>query len=90
MYGMMEPWYSLVMLCLSEVVVGLISSKVSSFIVVQSAHMPLRSPSIDNVLMFYSGNAGRLYESVHSQVFSLPDHYVIYPAHDYTGKLCAQ
>ena len=38
-------------------------------------------------LMFVvsSGDAGKLYESVHSQVFSLPPETLLYPAHDYTG-----
>ena len=32
------------------------------------------------------GDAGKLYESVHSQVFSLPPETLLYPAHDYTGN----
>ncbi|XP_067928460.1 uncharacterized protein [Watersipora subatra] len=35
---------------------------------------------------FQQGNADTLYKSVHTQIFSLPDDYVIYPAHDYTGQ----
>uniref|UniRef100_A0AC34Q1Z4 Metallo-beta-lactamase domain-containing protein n=1 Tax=Panagrolaimus sp. JU765 TaxID=591449 RepID=A0AC34Q1Z4_9BILA len=32
------------------------------------------------------GDARTLYESVHDQIFSLPDDYLVYPAHDYSGK----
>uniref|UniRef100_A0A1I8GN89 Persulfide dioxygenase ETHE1, mitochondrial n=1 Tax=Macrostomum lignano TaxID=282301 RepID=A0A1I8GN89_9PLAT len=35
---------------------------------------------------FQQGSPERLYESVHSQIFSLPDNYQLYPAHDYTGQ----
>jgi len=35
---------------------------------------------------FQGGDAAKLYESVHSQVFSLPEHTRLYPAHDYKGK----
>jgi sulfur dioxygenase len=34
---------------------------------------------------FQQGDAGRLYRSIHSQVFSLPDTTRLYPAHDYNG-----
>jgi len=34
---------------------------------------------------FQEGDAGVLYESVHSQIFSLPDNFKLYPAHDYKG-----
>jgi len=34
---------------------------------------------------FQQGDAGRLYESVHSQILSLPDYTKLYPAHDYKG-----
>jgi sulfur dioxygenase len=34
---------------------------------------------------FQEGDAKTLYSSVHEQIFSLPDYYKIYPAHDYTG-----
>lgn len=36
---------------------------------------------------FQEGDAKKLYLSVHEQLFSLPDYYKIYPAHDYTGML---
>lgn len=26
-----------------------------------------------------------LYDSVHSKIFSLPDHFTLYPGHDYRG-----
>lgn len=38
---------------------------------------------------FQEGSAETLYESVHSQLFSLPDDTVVYPAHDYKGRMCS-
>lgn len=35
---------------------------------------------------FQGGSAERLYESVHSQLFSLPEDCIVYPAHDYKGR----
>ncbi|MEB3766571.1 MBL fold metallo-hydrolase [Acinetobacter sp. MD2] len=35
---------------------------------------------------FQGGDAGRLYDSIQQQLFSLPDETVVYPAHDYHGK----
>ena len=35
---------------------------------------------------FQQGSAARLFESVHTQLFSLPDDCVVYPAHDYEGR----
>lgn len=34
---------------------------------------------------FQQGDAAKLYDSVHGQIFSLPDDYLLYPAHDYKG-----
>ena len=34
---------------------------------------------------FQQGNAATLYRSVHQQIFALPDHCLVYPAHDYRG-----
>lgn len=34
---------------------------------------------------FQQGDSSRLYDSVHQQIFSLPDDYLLYPAHDYKG-----
>ena len=34
---------------------------------------------------FQQGDSNTLYTSVQSKLFSLPDHYLVYPAHDYTG-----
>lgn len=34
---------------------------------------------------FQQGNARTLYQSVHSQIFTLPDRCLLYPAHDYRG-----
>jgi len=35
---------------------------------------------------FQGGSPETLYESVHSQLFTLPDDCVVYPAHDYKGR----
>lgn len=35
---------------------------------------------------FQSGDAGVLWDSIHSKFFSLPDETVIYPGHDYEGR----
>ncbi|CAE8622437.1 unnamed protein product [Polarella glacialis] len=35
---------------------------------------------------FQAGSAEQLYDSVHSQIFSLPDDTLIYPSHDYKGR----
>lgn len=35
---------------------------------------------------FQQGSAGRLYRSVHDQIFSLPGECLLYPGHDYRGS----
>ena len=35
---------------------------------------------------FQEGDPHTLYLSVHSQIFTLPDNFKLYPAHDYKGK----
>ena len=35
---------------------------------------------------FQEGSAQRLYQSVHTQIFTLPDECLLYPAHDYQGR----
>lgn len=35
---------------------------------------------------FQQGDAGRLYDSITKKIFTLPDHTVIYPGHDYAGR----
>lgn len=35
---------------------------------------------------FQQGCPKRLYDSVHQKIFTLPEHCLIYPAHDYTGR----
>jgi rhodanese-related sulfurtransferase len=35
---------------------------------------------------FQEGDSGTLYDSVHEQIYSLPDDAVIYPGHDYRGQ----
>ncbi len=39
------------------------------------------------MLTFQQGNAGTLYDSIHKQLFSLPDETIVYPGHDYKGRL---
>jgi len=34
---------------------------------------------------FQEGNAAKLYQSVHSKLFTLPDSTIVYPGHDYQG-----
>ena len=36
---------------------------------------------------FQEGSAETLYESVHRQIFSLPEYFRLFPAHDYNGIL---
>lgn len=36
---------------------------------------------------FQQGDPRKLYEVVHSKIFSLPDHFLLYPGHDYSGQL---
>jgi sulfur dioxygenase len=36
---------------------------------------------------FQKGNPKLLYEMVHSKILSLPDNYLLYPGHDYSGQL---
>ncbi|VDD78106.1 unnamed protein product [Mesocestoides corti] len=36
---------------------------------------------------FQQGSPEKLYESVHSQIFSLPDNYLLFPAHEYSGRM---
>ncbi|WIA11128.1 hypothetical protein OEZ85_011271 [Tetradesmus obliquus] len=38
---------------------------------------------------FQEGDAGLLYDSVHSKLFTLPDDTLVYPAHDYKGRTCS-
>jgi sulfur dioxygenase len=38
---------------------------------------------------FQQGSSERLYNAVHSQILSLPDSCLIYPAHDYKGFTCS-
>ncbi|KAF8370819.1 ethe-1 [Pristionchus pacificus] len=35
---------------------------------------------------FQQGNSARLYDSVWDHILSLPDHYTIFPGHDYNGE----
>ena len=38
---------------------------------------------------FQEGDPGRLYRSVHDKLFALPDDCLVYPAHDYGGRLAS-
>lgn len=35
---------------------------------------------------FQQGSADKLYQSIHKRIFTLPDHFIVYPGHDYTGE----
>lgn len=35
---------------------------------------------------FQQGDSGQLYDSIHNQIFSLPDEVIVYPGHDYNGN----
>ncbi|CAL1532158.1 unnamed protein product [Lymnaea stagnalis] len=35
---------------------------------------------------FQQGNPGTLYDSVHKKILSLPQHFKVFPGHDYTGQ----
>ncbi|BFY99618.1 hypothetical protein BsWGS_02658 [Bradybaena similaris] len=35
---------------------------------------------------FQQGNSATLYDSVHEKILSLPQHFKVFPAHDYTGQ----
>lgn len=35
---------------------------------------------------FQQGDPDKLYTSIHERIFTLPDHFIVYPGHDYTGK----
>jgi len=38
---------------------------------------------------FQEGSSRTLYESVHENLFKLPEDYLVYPAHDYKGFTCS-
>jgi len=38
---------------------------------------------------FQEGCSETLYKSVHTQLFTLPEDYLVYPAHDYKGNTCS-
>ncbi len=38
---------------------------------------------------FQNGDAGRSYDSITRRLFALPDHTLVYPAHDYKGETCS-
>jgi glyoxylase-like metal-dependent hydrolase (beta-lactamase superfamily II) len=38
---------------------------------------------------FQEGNALKLYQNVHSKLFTLPDSTIVYPGHDYKGFACS-
>jgi sulfur dioxygenase len=35
---------------------------------------------------FQQGSSDKLYTSIHERIFTLPDHFTVYPGHDYTGR----
>ena len=36
---------------------------------------------------FQGGDAGEMYQSIHTQIFTLPEHCLLYPGHDYRGLM---
>jgi sulfur dioxygenase len=36
---------------------------------------------------FQQGSPEKLYQSVHNKIFTLPDHFLLYPGHDYAGHM---
>ncbi|PCJ16699.1 MAG: MBL fold metallo-hydrolase [Gammaproteobacteria bacterium] len=38
---------------------------------------------------FQQGSAENLYHSIKNTLFNLPDHCIVYPAHDYAGRMCS-
>ncbi|CAF3488625.1 unnamed protein product [Rotaria sp. Silwood1] len=38
---------------------------------------------------FQQGSSDTLYTSIQTKIFTLPDHYLVYPGHDYTGQTCS-
>lgn len=38
---------------------------------------------------FQGGSSDQLFESVHKKLFTLPQDYTVYPAHDYNGRTCS-
>lgn len=36
---------------------------------------------------FQNGDSGNLYDSIHHKIFSLSDDVIVYPGHDYNGKI---
>jgi len=38
---------------------------------------------------FDSGDAGVLYDSITRKLFLLPDHTLVYPGHEYNGRICS-
>lgn len=35
---------------------------------------------------FQQGDANKMYDSIYKHIYTLPDHFIVYPGHDYTGK----
>ena len=38
------------------------------------------------ILDYKLGSSEKLYDSIHGKILSLPDEYIVFPAHDYTGQ----
>ena len=36
---------------------------------------------------FQEGDSSLMYDSIHKKLYSLPDDYMVFPAHDYIGNL---
>ena len=48
--------------------------------------LPIMSAWFEHAV--HLGNASKLYKMVHEKIFTLPDHFLVYPAHDYSGTFC--
>ncbi|CAF1162335.1 unnamed protein product [Adineta ricciae] len=35
---------------------------------------------------FQQGDSNKMYKAVHERIFTLPDNFIVYPGHDYTGQ----
>ena len=47
-------------------------------------HVKILSP-VMSICLIVTGNPGVLYQSVHKSILSLPEDFLLYPAHDYKG-----
>ena len=41
------------------------------------------------MILWIVGDSGKLYDSIHNQLYTLPDECIVYPGHDYNGNTCS-